>query len=257
MNAPWPLTAPPIAAAGFRESGDTLFLDLGRGAPKAALSLLAAGDMGFGDDHNRERRAAWLARAGLDPLRAASVDLVHSRRVAEAIRPDYCRGLEADGIVAPAPRGPTDTAALVITVADCMPVYLWDPDSGAFGLLHSGWTGTGILAEAVALMAERYGSRPARLSVAFGPCIGSCCYVVDEDRARAYEREFGPSAVVRSEGRPRLDLVAANRGIAERLGLGAPIVSGACTACGGRFGSFRRQGAGRFTRMAAAIGYPA
>jgi len=234
----------------------SLRIALGPGAPRAALSLLSDGDMGFGDDQNRERRAAWLARQGLNPLGAASVALVHSRRGAEAPTPDACRGLEADGLVAPRPRFPGATEGLVITVADCMPIYLWDQDSGAFGLLHSGWAGTGILAEAVALMEARYATRPARLVAAFGPCIGACCYTVDEERARAYEREFGSAAVTRLEGRPRLDLVAANRGLAERLGIGTLIEAGRCTACDGSFGSFRREGAGRFTRMAATIGYP-
>jgi copper oxidase (laccase) domain-containing protein len=165
---------------------------------------------------------------------------------------------EADGLVSPGRvAGGAPVGCLVITVADCMPIFLFDSGTGAFGLLHSGWKGTGILAEAVRVMGRLYGTKPADVSAVLGPRIGACCYVVDEARAAEFSGEFGAAAVVRADGRPRLDLVAANLAIADALGLGAVDVMDGCTSCDARFGSFRRQGAGRFTRMAAAIGYPA
>ena len=238
-------------------------------APAAVMSLAAAGDMGFGDDENRGRRNQWLRESGYDPDRSAAVDLVHSRIVVEA---DFTRDTasaggirrEADGLVTAgrreARRAATNSGridSLVITVADCMPIFLFDQGSGAYGLLHSGWKGTGILATAVSMMRRLYGTKPADLAVAFGPRIGTCCYVVDEARAAEYSNEFGVAAVVRSEGKPRLDLVAANMALAGTLGLGSVQLLAGCTSCDPSFGSFRRQGAGRFTRMAAAIGYPA
>jgi len=225
----------------------------GSGAPTAVISLAAAGDMGFGDDGNRSRRRAWLAARGFDPDAAASADLIHSRTVLEATEPSSRGGREGDGLVT---GGAGPVRSIVMTVADCMPIFVFDRGSGAFGLLHSGWKGTGILAEAVRLMRRLYGSRPESLSVTFGPCIGPCCYVVDEDRARAFEAEFGAAAVDRPDGRPRLNLVAANRALADSLGIVEPTVAGGCTCCDGRYGSFRRQGPAAFTRMAVAIGYP-
>jgi len=249
----------------------TLVVQLpGPDAPRAVMSLAAAGDMGFGDDGNRGRRNQWLRSAGFNPDQAAAIDLVHSRTVLEtnSLQDVFDpRGIrrEADGLVTAgqplATRG-TGTQAdkridsLVITVADCMPIFLFDQGSGAFGLLHSGWKGTGILTEAVSLMRHAYGTRPADLAVAFGPRIGTCCYVVDEARAADFAGEFGAVAVVRTEGRPRLDLVAANMALAEGLGLGSVSLIPGCTCCDHSFGSFRRQGSGHFTRMAAAIGYP-
>lgn len=233
----------------------------GEHGPKAFLSLLAAGDMGFGDDGNGERRRLWLRRVGFDPEYAISPDLVHSRVVLDVAGPADARGREADGLVSSGDPL-TRRNCLVMTVADCMPIFIHDTASGAYGLLHSGWKGTGILEEAMGLMARRYGTRGRDVSAVFGPRIGPCCYVVDEDRARLFAGEFGEAAVswpVEGEagegGRPRLDLVGANIGIAERLGLGSVHVVKACTCCGDGFGSFRRQGPLAFTRMAAAIGY--
>jgi copper oxidase (laccase) domain-containing protein len=241
----------------------------GTDAPKAVMSLAAAGDMGFGDDGNRGRRNQWLRTEGFDPDHSAAIDLVHSRIVIEANRlqdiftPGGIRR-EADGMVTrgrayAVPATPQDGLSvhnLVITVADCMPIFLFDQGSGAYGLLHSGWKGTGILSEAVAMMQRLYGTKPADLAVAFGPRIGTCCYVVDEARAAVFSGEFGAAAVVRTEGQPRLDLVAANMALADSLGLGSVRLLDGCTSCNHSFGSFRRQGAGSFTRMAVAIGYP-
>lgn len=241
----------------------------GTNAPMAVMSLAAAGDMGFGDDGNRGRRNQWLRTAGIDPEHSAAIDLVHSRVVIETncLQDAFTHhGVrrQADGMVtlghlsAARHLNPdcTRVDSLVITVADCMPIFLYDQGSGAYGLLHSGWKGTGILSEAVSSMQRLYGTRPAELAVAFGPRIGTCCYVVDEARATAFSGEFGAAAVVRAGGKPRLDLVAANLALAESLGIGSVQLLEGCTSCDHRFGSFRRQGAGRFTRMAAAIGYP-
>ena len=227
----------------------------GNGAPQAFLSLLAAGDMGFGDDENAGRRGAWLASLGFDPRLSMSTDLVHSRTVVVATSPSGMRGMEADGMIAPPTLLPG--ASLVITVADCMPIYMYDSGSGAFGLLHSGWKGTGILANALRLMSERYGTQARDVSVSFGPHIGACCYRVDTERASVFASEFGSAAVRWDDGSPSLDLVVANMDLAEALGIGSVHVVDACTFCDDNFGSFRRQGAGHFTRMAAVLGYQA
>lgn len=225
----------------------------GDGAPRAFLSLLAAGDMGFGDDDNASRRGDWLASLGFDPERSMSPDLVHSRTVVEAGSRADVRGVEADGMVAPGTleRG----VSLVITVADCMPIFMYDSGTGACGLLHSGWKGTGILVQALRLMVKLYGTRASDVSVSLGPRIGACCYVVDEERARVFANDFGSATVVWRDGRPSLDLVAANLTLADGLGIGSVHVVDGCTFCDDRYGSFRRQGTGRFTRMAAALGH--
>lgn len=243
-----------------RTSTGSLLIPLGGlGAPIASISLASAGDMGFGEDANRSRRELWLLDNGFDPHGSAYADLVHSRRVVDAPSPRHSLGVQADGIIAPSPvpceMRPDMTTCLVITVADCMPIFLYDSGTGAFGLLHSGWRGTGILSESIDAMKRLYGTHPKDVHASFGPRIGPCCYLVDEDRAASYSNEFGSECVSWVDGRPHIDLVAANLGIANRLRLGSVYVEQACTACDKRFGSFRRQGPERFTRMAVALGY--
>jgi hypothetical protein len=144
--------------------------------------------------------------------------------------------------------GPT---TLCVTVADCMPILLYDVVRGVRGLLHSGWKGTGILIQALRLMSERFGSVAEDVEVTLGPCIGSCCYHVDEPRAELFAKLWGAGAVVRREDAPYLDLRAANEAMVSALGVRRARVVTDCTVCGGPFGSFRRDGPGQYTHMLA------
>ncbi|MDX9959402.1 MAG: polyphenol oxidase family protein, partial [Spirochaetia bacterium] len=200
--------------------------------------------------HNATREG-WLLSVGFEPHSVLALPLVHSRKVYRARIPADLAGLEGDGIITDNPE-----ACAVLTVADCMPIFLFDPDSGAFGILHSGWKGTGILAVACRLMAAEFGTRASRLCVSFGPRVGVCCYPVDEARAGIFADEFGSSAVVVRDGQPRLDLLAANLALADSLGISSITISDACTSCDMELGSYRREGPAAFTRMAAAIGDP-
>jgi hypothetical protein len=184
------------------------------------------------------RRSAFFSHLGLDPAAVRGTELYHTRRILLEGR----NGMEL--------AGPDPAEA-----GDCMPIWLLDHHSGSFGVLHSGWKGTGILAVAVRSLAEEFGSRPESISVILGPAIGACCYAVPTGRAEAFAREFGPEAVREEGGRIRLDLRAANLALALRLGLGALLSVEACTSCDPRLGSFRREGPEAFTRMAAVAAF--
>jgi hypothetical protein len=225
--------------------------------PVALLSLASEGDMKYGDPDAERNRARFLSSAGVDPNRALGLRLAHSRTVLFPEDIDHHHRLSreaearggADGIVL------RDSALVAtVTVADCMPIWILDRDSGAFGVLHSGWKGTGILAEAVDTLARRFGSRPSSICVILGPAIGSCCYEVPAERAQAFAAEHGKETAFPLRGSWRIDLRAANMALARSLGLGALLSVEACTSCDHRLGSYRRQGPRSFTRMLAACG---
>lgn len=224
--------------------------------PEACLSLAVWGDMRYLEGVDNPRRSAFFSHLGLLPAAVLGAELYHTRRVLLEGR----HGLELAG---PEPAEACPVAshdgillcdaerAACITVADCMPIWLLDGHSGSFGVLHSGWKGTGILAVALTSLAKEFGSPPEAISVILGPAIGACCYAVPPERAGAFAREFGPGAVREEGGRALLDLRAANVALASRLGVGALLSVEACTACDPRLGSFRREGPESFTRMAA------
>ncbi|MCX7788284.1 MAG: peptidoglycan editing factor PgeF [Spirochaetes bacterium] len=138
---------------------------------------------------------------------------------------------------------------LGITVADCLPILLWDPKHQVRGLLHSGWKGTGILEEAVVLMDKMYGTEPKDLHVLLGPCIRSCCYRVDPERGQWFSSQFGEGASRIRNGVYYVDLIQANQTIAESLGIRSIEVVEGCTYCDTRFHSYRREGPSNFQRM--------
>jgi hypothetical protein len=234
----------------------TLELDLTRGAVARLpfdlpvhMTLREAGDMGPSGAPQQSHRDKVLRGLGIDPASYVTVKQVHSREVlavGSTDRPEP--GAEADGLV-------TDdrSLALGVTVADCMPVFLHARERGVFGVLHSGWRGTGIVSDAVRLIEERYGVEPAELSVLLGPAIGPCCYRVDEQRAALFADLWGAETVVVREDGPYLDLQKANRRLLEAHGVGEVLVTDTCTSCNQVFGSYRREGAARFTRMMAVI----
>ncbi len=255
--------------------------------PRALLSLREAGSMRYLRGEANQRRQAFFASRSIGVGRVVATELHHSRRLkivetrelelaaaggteidAAALPgedegdggPDGAAGRDGIVFLPPGPSSGTQAPRFMaaafpvatVTVADCMPIWLWDAASGAWGLLHSGWKGTGILEHAVrALLARRPGTA-ASMSVILGPAIGVCCYDVPEARAEAFEAEFGPASVDRSAVRPRLDIRAANLAIARRLGIGALLSVDVCTSCHPSLGSFRREGPTSFTRMVAA-----
>jgi len=249
--------------------------------PRALLSLKGAGSMRYLAGERNPSRQGFFSALGIDFGRLVAIELRHTRRVrfVETDRlPPGVDGMERDALVLPGedvgdggpdgaegcdgivflpPAGkPVDGGSnppvATVTVADCMPLWLWDAVSGAWGLLHSGWKGTGILERAVRGIEARRSTRPASMAVILGPAIGVCCYDVPEPRADAFAREFGEECVDRSERLPRIDIRAANLAIARRLGIGAVLSVDACTHCDASLGSFRREGAAGFTRMVAA-----
>jgi hypothetical protein len=202
-------------------------------------------------------RGRLVAALRVPPVRVRAVRQVHSRVVVRVDGTEAAGGpfAEADGLV-------TDRRDLLltVTVADCLPIFLADRRTGAFGLVHSGWKGTGIVAEALRVLAAAYGSRAADVAVTIGPGIGPCCYAVDRRRWESFRAAYGGRAVQRGlDGSFRLDLRAANLALLERAGVGSVTVVADCTACNPLLGSFRREAAGgpdplAFTRMLAFIG---
>ena len=187
--------------------------------------------------------------------------LVHGNRVVavtgeEAPQPDGVRLVEnCDALITDVPG-----LALVVTAADCVPVFLYDPVRRVVGAVHAGWRGTvaGIGAKVVQAMAETYGCNPADILGAVGPSIGPCCYEVDDAVAgpvRAYygARAEGLLQPGRAPGKYQLDLWEANRQDLLGAGVRQVSVSGACTSCGvDRLFSHRAE-AGTAGRGAAVI----
>jgi YfiH family protein len=157
--------------------------------------------------------------------------------------------------------------AVAVVAADCVPILLADPATGAVAAVHAGWRGTcaRVVAAAVNTLRQDCGVDPAGLIAAIGPSIGACCYEVGEELLRAFD-EAGHSSIDRVEwfsrdaaGRLRLDLWRANADQLAHAGIRpANIhVAGLCTQTHRDvFESFRAEG-DQAGRMAAIVVAPA
>lgn len=222
----------------------------GRKNPVWGMSLLTAGSMRFRWNETNENRKNFLAdlcakneSPHTKNLTPVSLELIHSKTV--YLLNDGTETLErqGDGMI-------TKNPALlpVVTIADCVPIYFYDVRTGCFGLVHSGWKGTGIIADAIELAGKTFGTHAEDVCVAIGPHIGECCYTVDVARAQHFAKNFSPDCVTRifstipgNEGKFSLSLTKANLAVLNKCGVKAEniIVCADCTCCA-RFGDTRK-----------------
>jgi len=139
---------------------------------------------GMGEDW--EKFKAGMRSAGFDSIQ--TLKQVHGARVIRIARPDSGKqgeispGLktEADGMVSG-----VGNILGTVTVADCVPVFLLDRVSGAWGLVHAGWRSiaSGILQETLKAMNESLDIPAYRIEIYFGPAICGSCYEVGPEVA--------------------------------------------------------------------------
>lgn len=141
--------------------------------------------------------------------------------------------------------------ALTVFTADCTPVLLYDPVTGAVGAAHAGWRGTalGIAGKTAAAMAEQFGTRPEDIRAAIGPNIGVCCFETHREVPQAmYDalgREAEPFILPKGE-KFLVDLKGINALWLRKAGVEHIEISGECTACRpDRFWSHRVTGGER------------
>lgn len=152
-------------------------------------------------------------------------------------------------------------SAIGVRVADCAPILIADRRLGVVAAAHAGWRGTVQRAAAVAVesMTREFGSGPADLVAAIGPCLGACCGEVGQDVVRAFEdaghEQVGRWFTTGPTPRPYLDLARANADQLRDAGIpaGSIHVSGLCTRThAGLLHSYRADGAAA-GRMVGAI----
>jgi polyphenol oxidase len=184
--------------------------------PAAALSLA-----GFNDDaaenilENRRRflklfPGDWVL-AGCWQVHGADIRVVHTAAEAKPAENERGETVFCDVIV-------SDAKGVLagVKTADCVPILLGDPASGAFAAVHAGWRGTLATAviAAVERLAKEYDVRPENLRAAIGASAGPCCYEVGSDVIDAFTSKFIDGEKLFTATRPghaMVDLLQANR----------------------------------------------
>jgi YfiH family protein len=118
----------------------------------------------------------------------------------------YC-----DAIVSSAPH-----ILAAVKTADCVPLLIGDPVSGAFAAVHAGWRGTfaGIVLYALERLDREFGSKSKNLRVAIGPSAAGCCYEVGPEVIDGFKERFVYAEelfIPTHDGHARIDLLQANQ----------------------------------------------
>lgn len=182
---------------------------------------------------------------GYDPEKYVMTWQIHSDIVRVVTEKD-CSGYfhrnypQCDALVTNTPG-----VTLMVFTADCTPLLLHDPVTGAVGAAHAGWRGTAqnIGAKTVAAMVENFGCKPENICAAIGPNLSQCHFETDLDVPAAMTAAFGDDVLpyIRQQGEKYYpDLKAINAYALRQAGVCRIEISESCTWCeSNRFWSHR------------------
>jgi YfiH family protein len=242
------LICAPLEAAGFANGFST------RGGGLSPMPEYALNLAGFNEDSAEnilENRRRFLklfpgdwALAGCWQVHGFDVRLVKTTveaKPAEDARGDtvYCDAIvsNAEGVLAG------------VKTADCVPILIGDPKTGAFAAIHAGWRGTlaDVANKALERMVAEYKTKPGDVQVAIGPAAGSCCYEVGKDVIDAFTTRFATADRLLTTTREHhacVDLLQANQNQLVSAGVDPARINAAplCTMCRtDLFFSYRRE----------------
>lgn len=177
----------------------------------SGLSGLFAGVTGreinsvqYDESHNEIRsgeKRILNSITGVKERNIVMLDQVHGNMIIHVVNEpssDLPAVGEADGLIT-AIKG----IVLVIRSADCVPVFMYDPEKKILAAVHSGWKGTmlNISGRCVKEMVYLYGSDPGNIRAFILPSIGPEYYVVNEDVACHF-----PENTITDNGKIYVDL---------------------------------------------------
>lgn len=135
---------------------------------------------------------------------------------------------------------------LMVMVADCIPILMFDDKKGIIAAIHAGRNSTflEISKKTAEVFIEKFSSNPEDINVVFGASIQKCCYEVSEDLSKIVENSFGKKFVENNY----IDLQGINKKQLNDLGIKNIEISNICTKCGDKpYFSYRKdKKTGRF-----------
>ncbi|MGJ0344314.1 peptidoglycan editing factor PgeF [Aliarcobacter cryaerophilus] len=135
---------------------------------------------------------------------------------------------------------------LMVMVADCIPILMFDSKQGVVAAIHAGRNSTflEIAKKTAEIFIEKFSSNPEDINVFFGASIQKCCYEVSEDLSKIVENSFGKEFVKNNY----IDLQGINKKQLNDLEIKNIEISNICTKCGDKpYFSYRKdKKTGRF-----------
>jgi YfiH family protein len=186
---------------------------------------------------NRERFLEKLNLSGKDLVSVKSISDSNIEIVTEADMGNFIEN--TDGLITA-----RKNVFLAITVADCLPVVIYDFKKEIIGLLHCGWKGIEkkIIEKALNKMKDIFGSAPQDIIAGIGPGIETCHFEVKEDLVEKFSSY--PEAFRKERGKNFMDLKLVAQKKLEQCGIKPENIAASpdCTYClPGKYYSFRKD----------------
>ncbi|MEX0749049.1 MAG: peptidoglycan editing factor PgeF [Candidatus Saccharimonadales bacterium] len=133
----------------------------------------------------RTNRQQFAAEIGFDLEQLAAPEQNHTD-IVHVVQGEY-HPHPGDGVITSEPGW-----LLGITVADCVPLLLFDPLSGSYGAIHSGWRGSAqnIAGITVQKMMREFSLRPENLYAWIGPSADKATYEVGYDVVSQFNPKY-------------------------------------------------------------------
>jgi len=198
------------------------------------------------------RLSAGMRKEGFAAIRR--LNQLHGANVVRACRGAGKSAAAGDGLVS------FEAGVLgLVTTADCVPVFVLDPLSACWSLLHAGWRGVaaGVITEGLRVIQESLEVSARKLELYLGPSICASCFEVGPEVARVLAKVSQSGVEKRSGGRFYADLRQLLAAQAACCGVRPENIfaSKYCTRChNDLFYSFRAEGRRALRRMWAFMG---
>ncbi|NLM00086.1 MAG: polyphenol oxidase family protein [Treponema sp.] len=209
--------------------------------PFAFLTVKQSGSMRFRYNEINENRKNVFDSIDINIEKVIPIELIHSKTVFFLKDGTESKHKQGDGLL-------TCNKNLIpsVTVADCVPIYLFDPVTKCFCIVHSGWKGTGIAKVAIESAQKILNAKPENFYAIIGAHIHSCCYSVDSERANFFYNNFSKDCITQIDDKENsfaLSLAKANIAVLKNAGMKEKNILhiNTCTCCDDRLGSFRRE----------------
>jgi len=138
---------------------------------------------------------------------------------------------------------------LMVMVADCIPILLFDEKKKVITAIHAGRNSTFLKITQITAqkMIDKFSCKPKNIKAVLGPSIQKCCYEVSTKLALIVKNSFGSEFV----NDRNIDLQGINKKLLNEIGIKNIEISPICTKCSNKpYFSYRKdKNTGRFAGM--------
>lgn len=208
---------------------------------------LTTNDLNISEEENELNKSHFLKTLGINENQIAYAKQIHDDAIAIVEWPIFIEGFDAL-ITA------KKNVFILVSIADCTPVLIYDSHNNAVAAIHAGWRGTvkKIVSKTLQAMNKQFGTIGKNCFAYIGTCISEYSFEVGAEVAQQFNEQF----VIENNNKLFVNLKSANQHQLLQFGIPAQQIetSQNCTVINNdSYFSFRYE-KGKTGRMFALIG---